>query len=533
MRLRRTVEDLRRRLPHTLLSEHWSVLVPLVLVEWGVVALIAGRARHNGWLFYHGASATWGVTTGWIFGGRHIPQTFVGYGLPFLDAPVTWITGPNFVAALPAIVLIQVLVLLPLGLFAMYVLGARSGGRVIGYACALIWAAGPWMSTHYFHRHPHWLDMILPAGIGLTALGFLPATLALVLAAVLVLRALDDHRVIDAAGAGVAAGFAIAIKPTNILFLLAPLVAFAAARRVRELGAFAAAVTPCILTYLLWRERGLGHIGSASKALLIPVPMDFDWHTIRLDLIYLQSSSWSPRALEWIAVAGFVGLLKRSPVKALFFGTWVAAYAVAEALPHYAFSTGVAFWHLLMPAFPAYAVLIGSIPLLWPRAHRLLPRRFPYQPRRVIPVAAPALFFLVAPLAAVAVASPLSDRGAAVNIEQDNVYVPIDGRIRPNARVAAGTVTLSWQPVRKLPAKTFYAVYRSAQDSTQGVRCVDSGATRCILEMDLVGRTRTPSFSEEAAQGPVTYRVAVLANYLNDKSLGSPILISPPLDVQG
>jgi hypothetical protein len=51
--------------------------------------------------------------------------------------------------------------------------------------------------------------------------------------------------------------------------------------------------------------------------------------------------------------------------------------------------------------------------------------------------------------------------------------------------------------------------------------------------MTLVGRTRKPSFSQKVEPGAsLTYRVAVVANYLNLRSLGSAVSISPPLDVR-
>ena len=49
------------------------MLVPLILAQWLVVAYVAHRAQHNGWLFYHDGTTTWTYTTAWILGGGHIP----------------------------------------------------------------------------------------------------------------------------------------------------------------------------------------------------------------------------------------------------------------------------------------------------------------------------------------------------------------------------------------------------------------------------------------------------------------------------
>ena len=85
-----------------------------------------------------------------------------------------------------------------------------------------------------------------------------------------------------------------------------------------------------------------------------PSPTDLTWHdNLRVQFIQLQTASWSPRVLEWIAVAGFVALLKRSPVKALFLGTWLVAYVLLASAYRTHYGDSIAFWHVWMPAFPA------------------------------------------------------------------------------------------------------------------------------------------------------------------------------------
>lgn len=518
MRLRSAGATLRARLPQRLPWEPWSVVVPLILVQWLVVADIAHRAKHNGWLFHHDGTDTWAFTAAWVFGRGHVLRASVGYGLPLLYAPVTWITGSNLVAALHVILPLQVLVLLPLGVLGAFALGARSGGRVVGYASAFIWTIGPLASISYFAQHTFWVDRILPAIVGLTETGYLPATLALLLAGVFILRALDERQLVDAACAGVAAGIAIAIKPSNVLFLAAPLVAFAAARRARELGAFAAALLPCLGTYVIWRERSAGHIGSLSEALLLPAGVHLSRYHLDVNIgHYLQEVSWSMRVLEWVAVAGFVGLLKRSPVKALFFATWLGAYVLAEGTTRLTQADGVVFWHLLMPAFPAYCVLLASLPLLWPRADRRLADPFPYRPRRVVPATVLAGLALVAalvPLAAVAAVPTLTAPDTVYGLATREL-VPVDRALLPVARVEQGRVLLSWK-AQHLPATVFYSVYRSAGPNL---------GRRLTV-------TRRTAFSEVPPRGTFTYRVAVVASELATPTSGPTVSISPPVTVR-
>src|SRR5207249_2656519 len=182
------------------------------------------------------------------------------------------------------------------------------------------------------------------------------AALVLVAAAVLVLRSLDERRLADAAAAGLFAGFAIGVQPSNVLFLPAVLVAFGAARRPRELGAFAVGLLPAVATLLVWSARGTGRV-----SWLLP-HHHFTWALFKLNWYFLLPTSWSPRVLEWGALAGFVALLKRSPAKALFFAVWLGAYALAEGASPGLRAEQPPFFHLLIPALPAYAVLLASLP---------------------------------------------------------------------------------------------------------------------------------------------------------------------------
>jgi hypothetical protein len=352
------------------------------------------------------------------------------------------------------------------------------------------------------------------------------------LAGVLVLRALDRRSWVDAGAAGAAAGLAIGIKPTNVLFLLAPLAAFAAARRWRELGAFAAAVAPCVLTYLLWRWKSVGHVGSLHDALLIPAPVQYTLSNLNIDFRFLNGLSWSPRVLEWIAVAGFIGLLKRSPVKAVFFGTWLLAYVLALGASRVTDSSGFLFWHVVSSAFPAFCVLAASVPLLWPRSMHGLSDRYSYRPRQLVPFAVPAVVAVVVPLVAVAALPRLHVANVAADLQVDNQLVPITDELHGRARVVSGRVLLSWKPAS---AKGVYAVYRAPARSSieeEGLRCDRPGATRCALEMLLVATTGKTSLSEVPRPGNFTYRVAVRANYLgNDSPPGLFLSLSPPLDV--
>ena len=65
--------------------------------------------RHNGWIFYQGGDQIWLMTTGWLLGQGELGPPEVGYGWPLLLAPLTWLTGPSFVDAMPWVIGFNVL----------------------------------------------------------------------------------------------------------------------------------------------------------------------------------------------------------------------------------------------------------------------------------------------------------------------------------------------------------------------------------------------------------------------------------------
>src|SRR4051794_28903594 len=182
-------------------------------------------------------------------------------------APIALFAGQNVLGALPAIVLLQAIVLLPLALVCMYAVGTRLGGRPLGYFAAAAWVAAPWVAIPFFdpRYHGRYVEQFLPQALGLTNLGDFPSMVCLLVAAVFCLRALEGDSWRALAAAGLAAGFAIAIKPANGLFLVAPVLAFLAARRPRPLLVFGAALVPALLTLVLWKWRGVGYFPLLPK----------------------------------------------------------------------------------------------------------------------------------------------------------------------------------------------------------------------------------------------------------------------------
>ena len=95
------------------LREHGVAIAlgTLVLVQWLAILAFALTVKHNGWLYYQGGDQLWYTTTGWLLSDGKLAPTYVGYWWSMVFAPITLVTGADFLGALPVIVVFNVLVL--------------------------------------------------------------------------------------------------------------------------------------------------------------------------------------------------------------------------------------------------------------------------------------------------------------------------------------------------------------------------------------------------------------------------------------
>jgi hypothetical protein len=553
------------RLPPLARYEPWIVLAPLVVAQWVVLAAFALTVQRNGWLFYQGGDQTWFYTSAWELAHGRIPETLAGYLWPFLLTPLAALAGPDFLDGLPAIILGQVLVLTPLAVFCAYWVAARIGGRLVGYFAAVAWIVAPFAAQPLFvgRYHERWNEQTLPQALGLTALGDFPSMVLLMVAAVFVLRALDGRARGDVLAAGIVAGLAIALKPANGLFVFAPLVAFALARRWRAGLEFALALAPAVLTLVVWKYRGTGiSVLALDPSVLAaaqpppPHPSELPWweqardfvpldrHQLNQQFLGFREYFWSARLLEFIPIAGAIAVARRSIPKAAFFVVWLAAFFVVKGSSPSVNVETASIWRLLMPAWPAYFFLAVSLPLLVPVWGGRLPERFParlravqWSRRALIPVA----LVLAIPLAGTVLLPPSKGEGAA-KLPLQSLFLPVDQDVGLTVTPVVGGLDLRWRAPEPRGADSFFIVYRSPLEYTlsegdprvihQGKLCEPTEhASRCTIEMSEVGRTRSSRFVDRVPRGRWTYRIGTAANWLNDESQGDPFVISRPLNV--
>ncbi len=518
------------------------VLGALVAVQWAAVLALALTVRHNGWLYYAGGDQLWHYSDAYVLAHGHLPPSFVGYGWSVLLAPVAAIAGPNIVSALPAMILFNTLILLPVALLCVYAIAERIAGRLFGYWAAALWVGIPYLGVLIVEPgyHQKYTELTLPQLLGLSSAPDFPSVVALLISAYFCLRTFDSPGWAAPAAAGVAAGYSIAIKPSNALYLFAPGVLFLV-KRWRAVLPFALGLAPALLTLALWKYRGLGELAAAPEPVRlagvgglvdrIHNPSLNSWDHLHQVLLALREHFWAARVMEWLPLAGIVALALRSLRGLLLVGTWFVAFLLVKGTYIPASVDDASFFRILMPAFPAYLLLAASTVLLVPG---LRPRPGP-EPARLggrrltaVLVAAAAVF-VVAPTAVVAAMPTLQDGGRKAAFFP-NTLLPVTAKVAPRLTPGNGAVRLSWRAWPERTADVFYRVLRTAGPNG-GVACggVAKGANQCNLYMDTVGSTKRTSFVDRPGPGRWTYRIGVAANWLDDPAFGDVTLLSTPV----
>jgi hypothetical protein len=536
-----------------LLERPREVLGVLVAVQILATVALGLDVEHNGWVWFQGGDQIVNTTTGWLAGQRILPPTEVSYVWPLFQTPLTWITGPTFLQAMPIIVAFQVLVLGPIALLSVYGIASHIGGRLLGYWAALLWVAAPFVAIPLFveRYHEKWTEQFLPQGLGLTAMPDYPSMVLVLAAAFLVVRSLSDARIWDVALAGLVAGTAGALKPPNYLFVVGAVAAYLVARRFRGSLFFLAALAPSIAVVAFWKDRGLGYLPAVSleetrMALGTGLPhlnsdryIQLDFHNWLEQMDALREFFWSARLAQWAPLAGLLAVLRvrRAPIAALLAG-WLGAFIVVKGFSDRASIEGNTFWRLLMPAWPAYLLLVASIPLLVPRlASSLGPRSDPPQSSRISPrwVAITAVLTLVVPAAATAASSqirPPSPPALVQDLGSSAILTPVDTGIQLEVQPVGRSNVLRWTVDGSWRADVFYRVYRK-DGGGDDLLCstAANAAWDCYVKGDPIATTRARAYVDPSPPAKATYRVGVGTNWANDPAQGDVFALSPAVQV--
>jgi hypothetical protein len=523
-----------------------TALATLAAAQVAATVVLGLTATHNGWAWFQGGDQIWYTTDGWLLGRLHLPPGEVSYGWPLVVAPVEWLTGPTWIQAMPWIAALNVLVLGPIALLCVYGITARLVGRLLGLVAATLWVVAPYVAIPLWvdRYHERWVDQFVPQAVGLSALADFPSMVALLVAAWLLLRAIDLRSWSDATAAGLLAGYAGAMKPPNLLFLAGAGLALLAARRWREGAIFAVALAPALLTLLVWKERGLGSIplfaldevrhaaGTQVAGLSVDRYVDIDWNHWKLQMSELREFFRAARLVQWAPLAGAVALalVRRWAGLGLLAG-WLGAFLLVKGTSPLADIEAGSFFRLLMPAWPAYLLLLAPLPLLVPT----FPRRFgarleppPARPLRPRWVWAAIVALGLVPLLVVAAARPLDgpDRAVVQQLELTTVLTPVDTSIAVQTRRDGESQVLTWED-DGWHADVTYVVLRTP-GAGPDVSCATAGVTRCTLTMIRLGETREREFTDGSPPPGVTYRIGVATDY-RDRPGGDMFAVSAPV----
>jgi hypothetical protein len=534
------------------------VLGGAVVAQWAVVFALARTVRHNGWVYYQGGDQLWYYTLARLVSHGQLWQTPVGYLWSFVLAPFARLAGADLVSALPAIVLLDVLVLLPIALLAVYGIASRLGGRMFGYWALLVWLVVPFVGILYTNTgyHQRYTELLLPQGFGLTAMADFPTMVAVVVSIYFITKTLLDRSpaMTDAAAAGAAAGAAIAIKPSAALILAGPVLALVVAGRARLLAPVAAAFALPLITLAVWKARGLGnlpllssHGGGAPRGVAAIGPMyalnahkyfgNLSWHQLALNIDLLREHFWSGHLAVWLLLAGLVAVGRSSwRMFALLAGVVLPLAVVKAAYPQANFEDGSLF-RLLIPIYPFFVVGLAALPLLLPGAPSRLGAfrpvwRGPSPRARAGLVGAALVLAAIVPLAVTAAATTGGGALHAANVINTQMPIPVDA-IRLHAQTRNGAVLVTWQRQRPIGGSVFYRVWRAPATPGGGLTCTrTTGAASCTLDYGTeVGVTRDPARYDKPGPGNWAYRVGVAANWLNDPAYGDVYFTSKPVIV--
>ena len=544
-RLRRFLEDV----------QPVRLLAPAIAIQWLTTLGLALTVRHNGWLYYQGGDQLWYYVSGWLPRTVTFRWRFIGPGWPALLAPIAAAGGPTLVPALPAIVLLDVLVLAPVALLCIYGIAKRIGGQVFAYWAVLLWLAVPFIGikfTDYLY-HQRYTELTLPQGFGLTAMADFPSMVFVLVAAYFALRVIERPDWLEAVAAGLAAGVAISIKPASAPFLGGVILGLLYRRRIAGAALIAAGLVPGLATLALWKYRGLGYLplfhADAGAHLALGVGaqvvafnplhhyVKFDWHQLNLNLLAFKEHFWSVRIVEWLVIAGLIGLARRSLTAALVVGGWFAAFIVTKATYPQAGVTDASVFRVMMPSYPAFILLLASLVYLFPGRHRArfdaAARPRPQGRRRLAALGAAVAVFALYPFVLVAAAAPM--HGPQPNAyEAFGLLRSIDPALKLTATVDGRRVRLRWRDAQPAGTGAFYRIWRTkAKDGGATCTPVPHAADNCQLVMDDLGAHAGGSFVDRTpSQGTWTYRLGFAANWLNSPLYGDIFSFGPPIAVR-
>jgi len=536
------------------------ILAGLIVVEWLTTLGVALSVRHNGWLYYQGGDELWHYTTAWVMGQGRLPHTSIGYAWSMVLLPFALLGGPDLVSPLPFVVLLNVLVLMPVALLAIYGIGSRIGGRLFGYWTAVLWILVPLIGIKYADTgyHQAYTELLLPQGLGLTAMSDFPSMVAGAAAAYFTLRALQDDDEWSGALAGLLAGVALGIKASNAPLVVGMGLALLWSRRWRPTAYVVAGLVPSLVALAVWKGRGEGaiplfrssaagtqHLVVAAAAPVLAFSLSLhkyvhpSWSFFAQQLDSVREHFWSVRVLEWVAIGGTIGLLRRSRPVGLLFGGWLfATLFVKWASPGHGTVDDSDLLRQTISTIPAWLIVISGVLLLLPglpqRLERPEPQPWATHRMRVGLAGALVTFFAIVP-ACLALGLPTLKNSDTISYYTQtgaslSAPFPVDSGWRPTVARRGGKAILTWPRLAPLGGTVDYQVLGAP--ANQPIICDEtSGGAQCRLNAGVLTAIHGTRYVVSSG-GESTYRIAAVASWINDPTAGNIFVVGPPVTIK-
>jgi hypothetical protein len=304
---------------------------------------------------------------------------------------------------------------------------------------------------------------------------------------------------------------------------------------------------PGVAALTMWKRNGIGAVpllnpsgggggGGATPSNTVNGAgryVNVDWHHIGENLHALGQVFWSVRLLEFLLLAGSIGLIVRARAKGFAIVAWFVAFALIKGGVAFANVYDTSLYRFLLPAWPAWILIVSGVIFCWPGGpmRRLRQRTEDQQrtaaikPLRWPILAVVSLVFALGPLVVAATVSPIMAETAA-QIHLLDAPVPIvDFQLRAR-RTGPHEVTLEWSRIHTNRATGWYEVYKGKTDGCFYMR--PGHRSNCLFSMQRIGASRTTTFQDTQAVGRPLYRVALTAGLRIDPDTTGHLLLSKP-----
>jgi hypothetical protein len=261
--------------------------------------------------------------------------------------------------------------------------------------------------------------------------------------------------------------------------------------------------------------------------------INIDFHHLAQNAHALSEVVWSMRLLEFLLVAGAVGLISRARWKGAFVVGWFVSFGLIKGTVSYANVYDTSVYRFLLPAWPAWTLIVAGLVYCWPAGESAPPRRRDedgVRARAIKPagwrlLAGAAAVLALAPLVVIAADSPAA-KGATLQQNYVGAPVPAVDFGLTAKRTGPHTVRLTWRSQRTARTHTTYAIFKAKNDGCDYPTLVD-----CRFTMPLIGISHTESFADTQAVARVQYRIGLVSGSTVQVDSPALLLLSKPLVV--